>query len=179
MLTQEHYVKNRKLLPKPTPTEPKFPNGKKILLIFCAIGGIFLFYKGVDFLEKDEDGNIRISKERQEKMERELEEYEHAEQYVLLAEKDDFYPCLNCKNGGRIFLFQGEVWKYGVTTKKQTGRYPNGLPAESLIYLVQFKGNIHQCLVEEKRKIYQYPVLPENLKRIVPLLRPPGNQRDF
>ncbi|MEM6696816.1 MAG: hypothetical protein AAF599_00370 [Bacteroidota bacterium] len=138
-----------------------------------------MFYKGVDFLEQDEDGNIQISKERQEKMERELEEYENAEQYALLAERDDYYPCPSCKNRGRIFLFKGEVWKYGVTTKKQAGRYPNGLPAENLTYLVQLRGNIYQCLAEEKRKIYQYPILPENLKRTVPSLRPPGNQRDF
>ncbi|MEN0049957.1 MAG: hypothetical protein AAF806_23040, partial [Bacteroidota bacterium] len=82
MLTQEHYAKNRRSLPNPIPPEPKSPNGKKLLLILCAIGGILMFYKGVDFLEQDEDGNIQISKERQEKMERELEEYENAEQYA-------------------------------------------------------------------------------------------------
>ncbi|MEM0993013.1 MAG: hypothetical protein AAF847_12890 [Bacteroidota bacterium] len=138
-----------------------------------------MLYKGVDFLEEDQDGNIRISEERQAKMERELEEYENAEQYVLRAGRDAFYPCLSDKARKRIFLFKGEVWKYGVTTKKQEGRYARGLPAENLVYLVQFRGNIHECLVEEKRKIYQYSVLPENLKRTTPLLRPPGNQRDF
>ncbi|MEN0047191.1 MAG: hypothetical protein AAF806_09050, partial [Bacteroidota bacterium] len=143
-----------------------------------AIGGILMFYKGVDFLEQDEDGNIQISKERQEKMERELEEYENAEQYALRTTRSGYFPCFSCKNASQIYLHRGEVWRYGVTKKGERGRYPKGMPFEGLTYEVQLLGNIHQCLVEEKRKIYQYAVLPENLKRDIPIIRPPGNKRD-
>ncbi|MEM8527452.1 MAG: hypothetical protein AAGG68_22620 [Bacteroidota bacterium] len=153
MLTQEHYSKNRKRF-QPPPPEPKSPRGWKILLFFSAIVGILFFYKGVDFIEQDEDGNIQISKERQEKMERELEEYENAEQYVIKASYNGYYPCFNCGGRKELYLYRGEVWRYGVTKRGQSGRYPQGMPFDGLIYEVQFIGSIYECLVLEKKKIY-------------------------
>jgi hypothetical protein len=46
-------------------------------------------------------------------------------------------------------------------------------------YLTEFKGTLSECIKEEKRKIYYYAILPENLKRNNPLIRPPGNKIDF
>lgn len=47
-----------------------------------------------------------------------------------------------------------------------------------MIYLVQYKGSIQECLKQEKTKIFNYATLPENLKRETPIIRPPGNKID-
>jgi len=47
-----------------------------------------------------------------------------------------------------------------------------------MTYQTQFVGNIFECKKQELLKIYNYPVLPENLKRKIPLIRPPGNKID-
>jgi len=38
--------------------------------------------------------------------------------------------------------------------------------------------NSSECLKMEKLKIYNYPLLPEALKRKIKLFRPPGNAND-
>lgn len=45
------------------------------------------------------------------------------------------------------------------------------------LYLIQFKDIITKRLQEEQRKLFSYPILPENLLRleIDRLLRPPYN----
>ncbi|MEM6700664.1 MAG: hypothetical protein AAF599_19825 [Bacteroidota bacterium] len=76
-----------------------------------------------------------------------------------------------------IFLNTGEVWKYGYTLKKN--RYLNSfLEGARLEYDPQFAGSIKECRKEEKRKIYFYPLLAENLARSLRLPRPPGNKQD-
>ena len=112
-------------------------------------------------------------------MEKELEEFEQAEQYALFVRASGNYPCLNCGVITEIYLHTGEIWKYGVTMKGEFRRYKNGLPHDGLIYIVQFSGTLQECLRLEKTKIYNYPLLPENLKRSYKLNRPPGNQRDY
>ena len=72
----------------------------------------------------------------------------------------------------------GEAWRYGVTTQSQEGRYPMGLPVEGLTYRILYRGTLQECLKQEKLYIYNYALLPENLKRKPPLIRPPGNKRD-
>ncbi len=69
-------------------------------------------------------------------------------------------------------------WKYGKTCNTGQGRYPGGFPASNLVFQAQFYGSEKQCLIAEKEKIYGYAVLPENLKREIKLLRPPGNKTD-
>ncbi|MEM1326742.1 MAG: hypothetical protein AAGI23_12345 [Bacteroidota bacterium] len=150
----------------------------RLMLLFSLIGSIFLFYKGVDFIKEEEDGTLTLSDERVAKLENDLAEYESAEQYALKAAVSGYYPCYSCEDQTEIFLYKGEVWRYGVTRKTQSGRYPNGLPIERLYYEVQFVGDIGACLKEEKRKIYYYALLPENTKRLPPLIRPPGNKVD-
>ncbi len=115
---------------------------------------------------------------RKEKFERELQELDDAEQYVLMVRIPGTFPCYSCVDKTEIFLTAGEVWRYGVTRKGQDGRYRDGLPYSNLVYLAQFQGTLQECLKEEKQKIYHYPLLPENLKRKKPLIRPPGNKRD-
>lgn len=123
-------------------------------------------------------GVPELSPQRRAKLERELEELEEAEQYVLLARKSGNFPCYSCSDGSWIFLQKGEIWKYGVTRKGEAGRYPSGLPFKSLFYKRQFEGTWQECLRREKQKIFKYAIHPENLKRKRPIIRPPGNKRD-
>jgi hypothetical protein len=48
----------------------------------------------------------------------------------------------------------------------------------NLLYQVEYKGTVEDCLIQEAHKIYNYATLPENLKRAKPLIRPPGNKVD-
>lgn len=145
------------------------------MLVICVI---FTIIASKEFIRYNEDGEAELSPERKEKLARELDELEEAEQYVLLARFDKMYPCFNCKEKSSIFLTKGLVWKYGVTIKREKGRYGNKLFQEGFIYLVQYKGLLHQCFQKEKLKIYNYAILPENLIRPIPLIRPPGNKQD-
>ncbi len=139
---------------------------------------VSVFFRGVDFIELDEEGNPQPSRQRLEKMEREMKFLEKAMQYALAANKNDYFPCFSCAIGVSIFLKKKQIWKYGVTTKGEKGRYIDSLHRAGFLFVPQFHGNIEECLREEKRKIYFYAVLPENLERTVPLLRPPGNKQD-
>jgi len=98
-------------------------------------------------------------------------------QYALVATTSGNFPCYNCSSGN-VYLFAGEIWKYGKTCNGASGRYPNGLPFPDLKFVIQFEGTEEQCLIEEKRKIYAYPTLPECQNRKIKLLRPPGNKID-
>ncbi len=120
------------------------------------------------------DGKPELAPWRKAKLERELEELDSAEQYVLFARIPKYYPCHNCFGEEKLFLNYGEVWKYGVTTKKEKGRYPQGPP----IFEIQYEGPTIECYKREKIKIYNYAILPENLRRPRPLERPPGNKID-
>ena len=112
------------------------------------------------------------------------------EQYVLKARYTGWFPIL--KHGEKIaldniWLNKSEVWKYGKTCINEEGRYPGAiyyidikwkLTRDELIYEVEFRGSEIDCLVEEKRKIFNYPLLPECLIRIIKLIRPAGNKND-
>ena len=128
----------------------------------------------------DEDGNVRLSPERQAKLDKELEEIDNAVQYALIATIDGYYPCYTCPDGSAtIFLYKGETWRYGVTRKGENGRYPDGnFGTPHVVFVVQFTGTYSECLKEEKIKIYNYPLLPEARKRELQLFRPPGNKND-
>ncbi len=108
----------------------------------------------------------------------------------MLATHADWYPVL--KRGVKIandsiYLNFQEVWKYGKTCIGEIGRYPGQvyyydgkyiLDQEDLQYVVQLVGGEEECLVEEKTKIYNYPLLPECLIRKRKLIRPSGNKID-
>lgn len=141
-----------------------------VILLILLIGSTALLFYGSDF--------AKLSPERRQKLEKELEKLENAEQYALVAAKDGWYSCFNCPGEVKIFLHRGEVWKYGVTKKRERGRYGNWHVNQDLTYFVQFQGSSQECLKQEKIKIYTYAQLPENLRRQYPLIRPPGNKRD-
>ena len=153
--------------------QPSFPK-----FLFWMLLALFVLFAAKSFIEFDKNGIPRLAKWREKKLEKELEDLDGAEQYVLTAGKNDWYPCFSCPDTTHIYLYLGEVWKYGATTKGQQGRYGKSLKGQYLDYTVQFDGTLEACLKEEKRKIYGYAVLPENLKRPRPLIRPPGNKKD-
>jgi len=128
---------------------------------------------------------IRLSIERAVKKAREIErieshsfQYQNCVQYALVAAENGWFPCYSCDTSDSIYLFQGEVWKYGKTCFGEQGRYKNGLPFKNLKFQVEFEGNEKECLLSEKEKIYDYPNLPECLKRNIVLIRPAGNKID-
>lgn len=171
----------------PGPQAPKHGSGKSLFLILLTtavlIGSyqLFLGKEGqASPIVEDDEGNVTLSPERQAKLDKELEEIDNAEQYALFATLNGYYPCFTCPDGsGRIYLYVGEVWKYGVTRVGEKRRYPNqNYGAPNVAYVTQFRGTYTECLKMEKTKIYSYPLLPEARKRDVILVRPPGNAND-
>lgn len=124
-----------------------------------------------------EEPSPELNPKEKAKLEKKMKEIDDAEQYALLAAKDGLYACLH---SGRetCFLRKGEVFKYGVTTKGEFGRYNTSfMMKHNVIYVVQFKGNVAECLIQEQVKLFNYPYLPENLARLPEnqLPRPPYN----
>jgi len=163
------------------------PQGFKwlLLLLFgvALVSGIILWNSSkrvAPGVVETPDGEIVLSPERQAKRDRELEEIDNAVQYALIATIDGEYPCLSCPFGLKvIYLYKGNVWKYGVTRKGEAERYPGGnYGAPNLLFLPMFYGTFSECLKQEKILIYNYPLLPEAIAREVILARPPGNKYD-
>ncbi len=110
------------------------------------------------------------------RLEKKLREIDDAEQYALVARSDGLYACLN--GPPTYYLKTGEIWRYGVTTKGELGRYKGKfLIQNNVIYTVQFRGNVAECLKQEQINLFMYPYLPENLARPIELRlpRPPYN----
>lgn len=171
----------KKYQPIPEPPLPQPKRRRPVLLFFLmlTILGFYAHWKGVDFLVVDEDGNVQISPQRQKEFNKRLQRIGQAEQYKLTAAEDGYYPCYNCGQDSTIFLFKGETWKYGVTLQNSSDRYSTSwLKRMRLNYKAEYEGLIQDCLKEEAYKIYHYPTLPENIKRQMPLIRPPGNKVD-
>ncbi|MEK7256965.1 MAG: hypothetical protein AAB316_19575 [Bacteroidota bacterium] len=121
----------------------------------------------------------RLKKKRTAQLEKDIAAIRESVQYVLLAKSDGLYRCKRNQDGF-IFLKKGEIWRYGVTRKGQKGRYSEDfLEVNNLVFRIQFNGRLDECLEQEKLKIYEYPLLPENIARL-PTERqvyPPGNLR--
>lgn len=114
------------------------------------------------------------------KLAKEKREIEVAEQYALIAKFPGIYNCFTCPSK-TIYLLPGNVWKHGVTRKEEAIRYGlTNLSNANLYYKTQFVGNYAACLIEEKIKLYYYPLLPENMTRpdTLRLIYPPGNTQD-
>ncbi len=155
--------------------EPK----KKSLLPFILGGAVLL---NVCALQRSDvveyiEGEPRLTDKHRQRLEKKLTELEEGEQYVLIARKEGWYPCVH--NGHPLyFLHVGEVWRYGTTIKGQRGRYSSKFMKENnLSYIVQFRGTMGECLQQEQIKLFYYPLLPENLARPkeMRLLLPPFN----
>lgn len=128
----------------------------------------------------EDNGEAILAPHRQEKLNKELEEIENAVQYSLRASIDGYFPCYTCPDGARtIYLYKGQVWRYGSTRKEEDVRYPGGdYGAPNVIFVPEFRGTIAECLRMEKIKIYNYPLLPEARAREFLLAIPPGNKND-
>ena len=120
----------------------------------------------------------RLSSKDELRLQKRLREIDDSEQYALVAKVNGWYPCLH--SGRTIaYLRAGEVWKYGVTSKGEMGRYSaKFLFKNKVFYIIQFKGNYAECLKQEQIKLFGYPYLPENLVRAPAdrLPRPPYNR---
>lgn len=128
----------------------------------------------------DEHGEPQLKEWRILDIERQIEELKQAEQYVLLTVDDGFYLCYHC-NSRACYLQQDMVWKYGVTRKGVSGRYTTKwLISMNLIYKVQYRGTLQECLIKEKEKIGSYPLHHDNMVRNIAerMARPPGNKND-
>lgn len=179
--------KNPHLKPVVDSGEPEKQSGMGLywLLFILIIGGAFGAYHLIAGSKKspvvvDADGNKVLAPHRQKKLDKELEEIDNALQYVLIARRNGFFPCFTCPDGsGRIYLYKGEVWKYGSTRKGEKGRYPNqNYGTKNVQFVVEFTGTLSECIKMEKIKIYNYPLLPEAEKRAFILAIPPGNSYD-
>jgi hypothetical protein len=156
--------------PKPDTKKPLlFVWAGVLILIICAL-------KWSDVIEYF-NGEPRLSTKHQNQLQKKLDELDEAEQYALVARKAGYYPCLH--SGHTLYFLQpGEVWKYGVTTKGERGRYSGQFILDnSVSYIIQFTGTIGECLQAEQTQLFTYPILPENLARPEKdrLLRPPNN----
>lgn len=149
---------------------------RSILLIGLALLVCMAVLKWTDVVEWA-DGEWRLKPKREAERDRQMKKIDEAEQYALIANIPGYYECLHCPSK-RVFLKTNEIWKYGVTNQGEKQRYTTQFfEQRGLRYLVQFMGTYSQCLVEEKRKLFEYPVLPENLARpdSLRLVLPPGN----
>ena len=153
------------------------------LLMLLSFGLWMLFQMAGDkkspIVVKD-NGEAILAPHRQEKLNKELEEIENAVQYSLRASIDGYFPCYTCPDGARtIYLYKGQVWRYGSTRKEEEERYPGGnYGAPNVVFVPEFRGTIAECLRMEKIKIYNYPLLPEARAREFLLAIPPGNKND-
>jgi len=138
------------------------------LFLVIPLVSILWFLPNERVLKRDKEIEHILSKECQN---------DFCVQYALVATEEGYFLCYGCAEG-QIYLYPGEIWKYGKTCKGQSGRYPSGFPVPNLKFVIQFEGTESECLVEEKRKIYAYESLPECQKRNIKLPRPPGNKID-
>lgn len=164
----------------PEPQEGR-DNRRALLVVYMLITAVLVVLMALDWKEvvRWVGDTAEVSPEHLRKLDKEIREIEYADQYVLRAQVDGWYECLTCASK-KIFLHAGEVWKYGVTRMGMSGRYGSEyLAQKNVAFFVQFSGDYAQCLIEEKKKLYFYPVLPENLARAdsLRLTYPPGNSR--
>ncbi len=144
-----------------------------------------------------EDETHELTKERVKKFEKAIRRIvfrrhnkENCEQYALVAVRSAWFPLLKWGEvvaSDSILLNEGEIWKYGKTCLGELGRYPGQiyysddkwlLDRRKIRYERQFIGSEKECLIEERKNIYNYPLLPECIKRKRKLIRPPGSKND-
>lgn len=147
-------------------------------LVIIALILVFAASKFEDFVIQKDDGTYEIAPKRLEDLDRRLDKIDDAEQYALVATSNGWYPCFNCGTSMKIYLYIGEVWKYGVS-KNGSQRYKkHWYRSQRLQYIPEFRGTMTDCMKMELTQIYAYPLLPENIKRDEKLPRPPGNKVD-
>lgn len=160
----------------PRPVAPREPHSTKnsvttgiLLLLMAASIGWLVFMSDEEQPRPAPQEIARLNKR--------LREIDESEQYALIASVNGWYACLH-KGRPAVHLLAGEVWKYGVTSKGEFGRYTASFLLKNKVsYIVQFRGNFADCLKQEQIKLFAYPWLPENLARLPAdrLPRPPYN----
>lgn len=149
------------------------PSFVVVTAIICLIA--VALFKRINF--SDEGEMPKLNPKEEERLQKRLKEIDDSEQYALVARTDGWYPCLHSRRP-TYYLLVGEVWKYGVTSKGAVGRYKSDFFLENHVsYVVQFNGNLAECLKQEQIRLFSYPYLPENLARPPEerLSRPPYN----
>ena len=145
------------------------------------MGGIFLtflvYFSYDKSIQKDKNKQIiGISDIQKQKFRADSAKIMNCVQYVLVSTKSGWYEGCNKK---QIFLLKNEVYKYGTTcSQNPEKRYKSRFyKSTNLEMIPQFYGDKAQCEIEEKRKLYHYPALPENIKRLENerLILPIGN----
>lgn len=157
--------------------EKKKPNRLFPILLLILISGIVIILgqRGFkDVVEYDEDGNPRLTPERQTEIEQAKDKLDEAEVYLLLATYDHYIECLLCP-GRRLWIKEGEIAKIG-TTVNTTSRYKQAYyKKHGVEYIMYLRGSIDLVLKTEIDLLGNYPLLVENLAREEPLLFPPLN----
>lgn len=162
---------------KPQPLKPETQTPKLIFLLFLGCTLLLLVALSQNSVFERGKGEPKLNPKEQAKLRKRLKEIDDSEQYALIAKGNGWYPCLH---SGRTsyYLKANEVWKYGVTSKGEFGRYTaKFLVSNNVSYDIQFKGNYSECLKQEQVKLFNYRYLPENLARLLAerLPRPPYN----
>ena len=85
--------------------QPKAPNN---FSLFVLLGVGILLFSWRPFVTYDENGNAVLAEWREDKLNRELNNMEQAEQYVLVAKSDGSFPCFSCRGDPVIYLKKGE-----------------------------------------------------------------------
>ena len=85
------------------------------------------------------------------KLDKEIREIDNAEQYVLIVLKEGWYECFTCV-GKMIYLYPGQVWKYGVTRKGDTTVRQANVVREKLAISCPVSGKLRQVSDSGKNK---------------------------
>jgi len=132
-----------------------------------------------DVVEYNAQGNPQLKPERLAKLADDIRRINNCQQYSLRATESDWYPCYSCGDTTMVYLLKGEIWKIGEKCDDNDARYSESkLKAMALKLYPEFFGDKTACYEEQQRKIYYYPLLPENQKRKKKLGHPPGNKQD-
>ena len=165
---------------KNTPVSQKNrPNNFFILFILAliAIGVVMLAKRGFkDVVEYNDEGNARLTPEREAEIEQAKDRLDQAEVYLLIAIYDHYIECPLCHDG-RLWITEGEIAKIG-TTVNTTSRYDKAFyKKHGVEYITYIRGSIELVLKTEIELLGKYPLMPENLAREHPLLFPPLNSK--
>lgn len=157
----------------------KWPNNFFILFALALLAfGIVMFGKRgfEEVIEYDDEGNARLTPEREAEIEEAKERLDRAEVYLLISIYDHYIECLLCPDG-RLWIKEREIAKIG-TTVNATSRYDKAYyKKHGVEYIMYIRGSIDLVLKTEIDLLGKYPLLPENLAREQPLLFPPLNSK--